>query len=162
MRWLLLGVSALAIGLFGCQSSARPLTAADRAGIEAVSQTYEAAAKGSDWTALGATYTEDAVLMPPNSPAITGRAAIVKFFQAFPRLTAFKLTNVEVEGNGDIAYVRGTYQLTMSIEGQGPIEDTGKYLEIRRKQPDNTWLIYRDMFSSDQPAAPAAAAPPTD
>ncbi|HWN81774.1 MAG TPA: DUF4440 domain-containing protein [Candidatus Udaeobacter sp.] len=162
MRWFLLGVSIFAIGWAGCQSSARPLTAADRAGIESTSQTYEAAAKGADWVALAATYTEDAILMPPNGPAITGRAAIVKFFQGFPRLTSFKLTNVEVEGNGDIAYVRGTYQLTMSIEGQGPIEDSGKFLEIRRKQPDSSWLIYRDMFSSDLPAPPSTPAPPTD
>ena len=162
MRWLLLGISILTIGWTGCEMPPRQLTAGDRAAIESVSHTYEAAAKGADWVALGATYTEDAILMPPNGPSISGRPAIVKFFQGFPRLIEFKLTNVEVEGRGDIAYVRGSYQLTMAVEGQNPIEDTGKFLEIRRKQPDSTWLIYRDMFSSDQPPATSAAPPPTD
>ena len=31
------------------------------------------------------------------------------------------------------------------------VPDAGKYLEIRRRQPDGRWLLSHDMFSSDSP-----------
>jgi ketosteroid isomerase-like protein len=167
MRWtppaaILIAAVPFVAAICGCGPNAAPLTAADRAGIEATTQAFTTAARAKDWAAVGATYTTDAVLMPPNAPSVTGREAIIKFLGTLPPLTSFSLTNVEVEGEGGIAYVRGTYQLTMAMEGQNPMEETGKFLEIRRKQPDASWLIYRDMFSSDAPPPTGASAPPTD
>jgi ketosteroid isomerase-like protein len=156
---MMLGASLLAAGMAGCGPSSPPqLTAADRAAIEANNQAFIAAAKAADWTALGANYTEDAILLPPNSPAVTGREAIAQYFAAFPPIVELTLMNAEVEGGGSIAYARGAYQLTMGAAGQAPIQDAGKYLAIFRKQDDGSWSLYRDMFSSDLPAAPAAPA----
>jgi ketosteroid isomerase-like protein len=37
-----------------------------------------------------------------------------------------------------------------------PVDDHGKYIVIERKQPDGSWLITEDIFSSDVPLpAPA-------
>ena len=56
----------------------------------------------------------------------------------------------EIEGRGDLAYVRGTYTMTLHPDGAPePVEDAGKYLEIRRKQSDGSWLYVADMFNSD-------------
>ena len=158
MRWML-AISLLALLMAGCGKSAQPLTAADRAAIEATTQAWVAAAKAGDWNALGAVYTEDSILLPPNGPAISGRPAIIQFFSSFPPITAMTLTNLEVEGSNGIAYARGTYQMTIGIPGQAPMEDTGKYLAIHREQADGSWPLYRDMFSSDLPLPGANAAP---
>jgi ketosteroid isomerase-like protein len=156
MRWML-AAAVFVIVMAGCGERAQPLKAADRAAIEAATQAFGAAAKAGDWNAIGALYTEDALVMPPNAPAISGRPAIVQFFSSFPPITEMTLTNVEVEGSDGIAYVRGTYQMTIAMPGQAPIEETGKYLAIHRKQADGSWPLSRDMFSSDHPASPAAA-----
>ena len=53
----------------------------------------------------------------------------------------------------DLAYVLGTYTMTIVPPGApGPIEDSGKYIEIRRRQPDGSWLISTDIFNSDLPS----------
>ncbi|NIM47978.1 MAG: hypothetical protein GTO22_01735 [Gemmatimonadales bacterium] len=66
-------------------------------------------------------------------------------------MTEFTITLVETGGGGDVAYARGTYLLTIAVEGAEPTTDTGKYIEIRRKQPDGSWPIAIDMFNSDLP-----------
>ena len=56
----------------------------------------------------------------------------------------------EVEGIGELAFVRGRYSMTLEPEGApGPVNDEGKYIEIRERQPDGSWLLARDIFNSD-------------
>jgi ketosteroid isomerase-like protein len=76
----------------------------------------------------------------------------------FPPLTSFTLNPVEIEGVGKLAYQRGTYQMTMLLPGGVTASDSGKYVEIRRRQADGTWLITRDIWNSDIPL-PAAELP---
>lgn len=66
-------------------------------------------------------------------PAVTGHAEIRDSWAAFPPLSAIDAEMVEIEGVGDLAYVRGTYHLVMDVEGSP--EDTGKFLEIRTVRP---------------------------
>ena len=151
MRKILQMVVVVAVLTFtACQSSGpASLTEADKAAIEASLAEWVKGALANDWAAVAATYTEDAVLMPPNSPIVEGRANIQAYFEGFPPVRAMTATNVEVLGQGDTAYVRGTYTMTIAAEDAEAITDTGKYLEVRKKQPDGSWLLHRDMFSSD-------------
>lgn len=82
------------------------------------------------------------------------RAAIRAHFAAFPPLQDLKLEAVEIDGDGDLAYVRGQYTMTNLIEGADPVQDKGKFLEMRRKQKDGTWLYIQDMYSSDLGSKP--------
>lgn len=109
-----------------------------------------------DFDAMAQLYTEDAVVMPPNQPAVTGRAALLEFMRSFPRVTRAEFQPDEIDGYGDLAYVVGRYSMTLEPEGApGPVEDHGKYIELRRKQPDGSWLLARDIFNSDlRPAGP--------
>lgn len=149
-----LWLSCLAlISVSACQTTPTPATLGeqDRADIQEVTQTYMDAVNARDWDKLASTYSDGAVLMPPQAPAVTGRESIRAFFAAFPPITEFNLQNVEIDGFDDLAYVRGIYTLTIAAEGQEPVADSGKYLEIRRKQPDGSWLIVRDIYNSDVP-----------
>ncbi len=129
------------------------LSEEDIAGIEATSQAWGEAANTGDWAALGATYTEDAVLLPPNEPAVQGRSDIQAWFEALPPVSEIIDEVVDIDGVGDVAFVRGSYTLTMTPEGMDAVADTGKYLEVWRKQADGSWLIYRGIFSSNLAAA---------
>jgi uncharacterized protein (TIGR02246 family) len=147
--------------LGACQPAADPgpamLTDADKVAIDAKTQAFVNGVNAGDWAAVAATYTEDAILLPPNAPAVRGPSAIEAFFAEFPPISDFTITNTEVEGAGDVAYVVGTYSMTITPEGAEPIHDTGKFIEIRKKQADGSWPLHRDMYSSD---APAPAPPP--
>lgn len=142
------------------QASAQ-LTPEETEAIRAVSDAFEAAANAGDWDSVAALYTEDAILMPPNAPAVTGPSAIRDHFASFPPINSFELQVEEIVGRGDLAYVRGSYSLELAPAGAPePIQDTGKFIEIRRRQPDGSWPLARDIFNSSQPAP--APETPTD
>ena len=90
------------------------------------------------------------MLLPPKGARVTGRAAAEEFMSNFPPVTQFRLTNLTVEGSGDMAVVYGALRLVMTGPDGSIIEDTGKYIEIRRKVGDR-WLIAYDIFNSDLP-----------
>jgi uncharacterized protein (TIGR02246 family) len=122
------------------------------AAIEASSAAFVEAVLAGDWAAVAAFYTEDAVLMFPNEPVVEGRVAIQAFFELFPSITQFEPTIVQMDGRGDLAFVRATYAMIYIVEGTPePTHDTGKYVEIWRKQPDGKWLIAVDISNSDLP-----------
>lgn len=153
--------SLSALVAVGCtQPVPTQLAPEDVTAIEASAAAFAEAVNAADWDALAALYTEDAMLMPPNEEAVEGRAAIRDWFAAFPPLASFALEAVEIEGVGDLAYVRGTYQLEISMGDQN-VSDRGKYVEIRREQEDGSWLMAVDIFNSDLPATPAPAAADT-
>ncbi len=141
--------------LAACQAPAPevgPLSEEDVAAIKASSAAFVEAVLAGDWSAVAAMYTEDAVLMFPNEPAVEGRVAVQAFFELFPSNTQFEPTIVQIDGRGDLAFVRATYSMTILVEGTPePTHDTGKYVEIRRKQPDGKWLIAVDISNSDLP-----------
>jgi uncharacterized protein (TIGR02246 family) len=146
-----LGVVALSgLALSACQRGPAPLTDVDRNAIRAVVANFDKAVLAGDWPAVVSVYAEDGMLLPPNGPTVQGRAAIQNFFGGFPKITAFKQSVVEIEGQGDLAYPRGTYEMTMMPPGaKAPLTDTGKVIAVWRKQPDGSWLVLRVMWNSD-------------
>jgi len=163
--FLILPLVFLLCVAFGCQqgeevaeeaAEVAALIDEDVAANEAITDAYVQAVRTEDWMAVAALYTEDAVLMPPNQPIVQGREAILTWLEAFPTLTEFNLIAKEIDGCGDLAFVVGIVSMTTAPEGAPePIQDTGKFIEIRRKQEDGSWLIAVDMFNSDLPLPPS-------
>jgi ketosteroid isomerase-like protein len=135
---------------FGCQRPAG-LSKADRTAIGQVEENDLKLSRAQDWKGDSALFTEDAIQMPPNQAAVQGRPAIQGWMEAFPPISNYQEQSLEVEGQGDLAYDRGTYSMTVTPPGATPIEDRGKYLFILRKQADGSWKISRVMFNSDLP-----------
>ena len=133
-------------------TGAQPITDEDKAALRANSEIFKQALIDGDEAKLGPLYTEDAVLYNPDEPAITGREAIVASYGLLPPMKEVVLELVEIEGYGDMAYVRGTARLVMPGENGEDVVLVGKYLEIHRKQPDGTWQMSRDAFNLDAPA----------
>lgn len=130
--------------------TAKGLSQMDVAKITDIGQLAMKAAVANDHAAWAALFLEGAVLNPPHEPAVNGRAAIRAWLETLPPITAFKLNPVQVEGRDDLAYVLGTYTMTMAPPGApGPVTDSGKYVEIRRRQTDGRWLVAVDIFNSD-------------
>lgn len=145
---LLVGVAWAA----ACTPAPKGLTDEEKAAIRAVTDSFLVYARARRDSATASLYTENATLMPPHQGVVEGRAAIRAFFEGFPPMAEFTATAVEIDGRGDLAYVRGTYALTIAAaSGKPATPDHGKYLEIRRRQADGKWLIAVDIFNSDLP-----------
>ena len=131
------------------------LTEADLKNIDEMTQIAMNAAVAGNFDAWAAIFVDDAVINPPNEPAVKGRDAIRAWMKKLPPITEFKLINEKIEGRDDLGYVVGTYTMTMTIPGAPkPVIDSGKFVTILRKQPDGRWLCAVDMFSSDLPQHP--------
>ena len=135
--------------LIACQPQGpATLTPEDEAAIRESSNAWAEAANAANWEAVAALYTEDAVLMPPNYAPVKGRANIQAFFASFPPISDMKTEVVEIDGRGDLAYLYGTYSMVIHIPGIDPLPDSGKFIEIRMKQADGSWPLYRDIYNS--------------
>ena len=155
-RVALLTVLTLALASAACQPPAQeagPLSDEDMAAIQAVPESYTEAILANDFAAVAAHYAGDAVFMGPNMPLIEGRAAIQASYESIPgTVVAYSNTPVMIEGSGDLAYARGTIQMTVAVEGlPEPVSDTIKYIVILRKQPDGRWLLSAVCWNSDLP-----------
>lgn len=109
-----------------------------------------------DIAGIGATYTQDAVLMPPNYPAVKTELAIETYMrqELQPPISGLLMGVSETEVMGDYAYSSGYYTL---LGDGGATLDRGKFLEVL-KHTDQGWKIHRDIYNSDNAATPAPAA----
>jgi len=125
----------------------------DVAAIKALGPALDEAALAGDWDAVVALFTEDGEWMGPNGPTIQGHSAMTEWIEStVMTVTEHKIEFVEVDGYGDMAYAKGTYVETYSVESvEEPIKDEGKVLTILRKQSDGSWLFAIWMWNSDLP-----------
>jgi ketosteroid isomerase-like protein len=130
-----------------------PLTDDDVAAIRAAIELDMAAVRRADWDAIARLFTADAIRFPPNQPPVRGRTAMRAWLETFPPLEEFAITADEIVGGDGLAFVRGTY--TMTIGGPSPITDRGNYMGLMRKQPDGSWLWTTDMAVSELPLTAA-------
>jgi ketosteroid isomerase-like protein len=162
---VLAGCIALLTFTLACQPQASPLDTQagpdTRAAVETALKELDAqwskvaAAKDLDKTV--SYYADDAIVLPPNAPAATTKEAIRGIWKELITSPGYaggwKATKVEVARSGDIAYVSGTYEFTMSDASGKPIKDRGKYVEVWKKQADGTWKTVADIWNSDLPAS---------
>ena len=115
---------------------------------------YMAAQDAVDVEGCLSFWTDDGVLMPPNAPVVAGKDALRSWYgKSFDQFKHdFKVTFEEIEVSGDWSFARGTWSGSLvPIVGGELIQDSGKYLEIHRRQPDGSWKFARHMWSSDNP-----------
>ena len=136
-----------------CQSSD---TRVDEAALTKLDDEWSRAVGSRDVEKTISYYTDDATVMLPNIPTLTGKESVRSIWKSMLDSPSFaggwKATKVEVARSGDLAYVSGNYEFTEKDESGKPITDKGKYLEVWRKQADGSWKCVADMFNSDLPA----------
>jgi ketosteroid isomerase-like protein len=135
------------LALSGCQARGTQFTSEDASRLRGMFDSTVANIRAHDWSTWSKQYTDDAVLQPPNAKTVKGRAAILAWGQAFPPMETLSFSNVQVSGEGDMAYGTSDYVLKV----QGMPADTGKQLVVFRRSPSGKWEIPAVSFSSDLP-----------
>ena len=151
-------VGVIVLAVVGVSAQTKP--AADEAAIAKIRAAYQMAVGASDAAAIAKLYAPDAVEMPPNGPAVKGRAAIEAFHKAFGQqfmVHGITITPTETKVIGDYAYEVGTYkQNLMPMKGGGMVNDHGKYVVLLKKDASGNWWITHAMNNTDVPLpAPA-------
>ena len=98
-----------------------------------------------------AVLTDDAVFLPPGSPARTGdelRAWLGEFLRGY-RVEWVRFVSTEVEVLGRVAYhaYSYTWRVTPRAGGDATVS-SGKGIHILRQQPDGSWKIAREIWNS--------------
>jgi uncharacterized protein (TIGR02246 family) len=157
---ILIGLILCAFGAASCGRSATSNgAAAEAAAIQALDEQWSATAAKNDLEGTVAFYADDAVLLPPNAPMARDRQSIRESWAGLlgpNTAVAWKVSKVEVAKSGELGYLYGTYSLAIrDPKGGAPVSDTGKLVEIWKKQADGKWKCIVDTYNSDLPAAPA-------
>jgi uncharacterized protein (TIGR02246 family) len=123
------------------------LSSRDVSAIRAASDAFAKAVVARNTNGLAEFYTSDGALYPPGETMVKGRVAIEACLAALPPMKDFSLRILTMDGAGDVAYVQGTYTMTMTAPGAETAQASGYYVEIRRRQADGRWLIAVHMLT---------------
>jgi len=107
---------------------------------------FGAAAARKDYAGMAALYTDNAKVLPPDAPIVTGKKAIEEFWRAAATalgLTDVTLKTVDLEVTGDTAYEVGEAELKLG-SGQAKV----KYLVVWHRGGDGQWRLHRDIWNS--------------
>ncbi|HEX7966348.1 MAG TPA: DUF4440 domain-containing protein [Gammaproteobacteria bacterium] len=147
-------ILACLVSLAGCAAQPMQDSRSMQAAQESIQDTHNAFLKAfnaKDAAGVAAVYTDDAIIMPPNYPAVKTSIAIQTFMreQLVPPMTGMLLNVAETQVTGDYAFSSGYYTL---LGENGATLDHGKFLQVL-KQQGRDWKVYREAYNSDQAAA---------
>jgi uncharacterized protein (TIGR02246 family) len=139
--------SILARGAFAVAVCFVNLSAFAQSDVQRLADRWTEAYNTHDRAALGALYTEDALVMANGSPTTAGRSNIETFwardFEDRNPLTLLKVTH-SVSGS-DMMLVHGDYQVVNRDNGSQMAG--GRFAHIWTKSRDGSWKLDRDLWS---------------
>jgi uncharacterized protein (TIGR02246 family) len=153
-----IGLMLLALMLAGCAKEAEVAGTSQEADIAALRDfalhDYVRAYNTRNYESLAKLFTEDAVWMPINQPAVTGKQEIIADFQrTFEQFSIAVITQTaeDVEVSGDWGHIRGTYEWRATpMSGGESLDVKGKWLCVYKRDAAG-WKISRCIWNSDTP-----------
>jgi ketosteroid isomerase-like protein len=116
--------------------------------IVAANQPFMEAFNNQNAEGMGAAYTQDAQLLPPNGDFVIGNQAVQDFWGFLFSLgfDGVILETLEVTGTGNTANEVGLFTLYLN----GQFFDNGKYIVVWKKVAGK-WYLHRDIWNSSNP-----------
>lgn len=128
--------------------------------VQAWFQQYNAAINAGVLDRWASFVADDAVILPPDEPPIIGMDEIRPRYAAVFDAYAFQFHGraEEITVAGRLAVVRASIDEKLTPNsGAEPIQLRGAWLLILRKQPDDSWKLWRNMWSVYPPTTEAPA-----
>jgi ketosteroid isomerase-like protein len=143
---------ALACLAAGCGSSGN--VESERQALIALDREWSSQAKDID--KFLAKYAPEGSLLLPGMPNATGRDPIRNAANIFAAVPGFSIrwspAKADVGSSGDMGYTAGTYRITRNDPAGRPSTETGKYVEVWKKDSGGDWKVVQFIFNAD--AAP--------
>ena len=133
----------------GVQPQRIGLSPEDRDALQALSDDSVRMLLDRDWDALLELVTDDVVLMPPDEPAVIGKAAVADFLGAYPIITALSSNIDSADGRADHAATRSSFDMTVETE-EGETRIVGKVLVTYRKE-GGRWRMTTECWNLNAP-----------
>ena len=162
-RFLLLLVPLLLLA--GCDQTktepAKPTVdlAKEAADIRTTDDNWKAAVKARDAAKIASFWADDATLIVPGAPPVTGRANLQKFVEDTFKDKDFNITwvadKIEVAASGDMAYETAINTITAHA-GKKLVTTKNFGTVVWKKQSDGSWKAVVDQ-STELPATDAKA-----
>ena len=116
----------------------------DERAIRAVVESWFAATKTGDLSAVLELMTDDVVFMQSGHEPF-GKAAFAAAFQGMANVAMDGTSDiVELRVLGEWAYLRNHIELTVTPPSGAPMRRSGYTLSVLRKEPDGRWRLARD------------------
>lgn len=97
-------------------------------------------------------WADDAIVMPPGQPSITGKKAIREMIEGMSKIPGFKISweplSVSVSQSGDMAYMVERNQVTVNDSLGLPIIEYHKAVTVWKKQADGSWKNVIDTWNA--------------
>lgn len=147
---------AVALALSSCDPAQVGFTAADDQAVRTLEEAYRTGWLANDRSAVLATLASDAVLMPAGVEPLVGHSSIEDYWWpddgSVTTILAYGIVVDELEGSGDMAYLRGrgtlefTYQDPAGVVSR--IESEAVHLSVARRDQTGNWFIVRRSWSA--------------
>jgi len=114
---------------------------------------FAKALTAKDAVAAAIVYGENASILPPNEPIVTGRANIQAYWQGAIDAGIIDATvkTIDAKSNGNLGYEIGTFTMRFHGPKNDTIVEVGKYTEILERNEDGKWISTYGMWSSNEP-----------
>ncbi len=118
---------------------------------------WSSAAQARDFERVISFWADDAIVFPPGSPPVVGKAAIREFVEKSFQTPGFdiswKTTTVAVSRSGDIAYTTGTNRVSFRGPDGKQVTVEGKAVAVWRREKEGAWKCVIDIWN-DMPPSP--------
>lgn len=117
-----------------------------------------------EWSKIAATgdiektlsyWADDATVLSPGQPALTGKKAIREMLESTSKIPGFSISweplSVSVSKSGDMAYMIEQNQITMNDSTGNSIKEFNKSVTIWRKESDGSWKNIVDVWNAEPP-----------
>lgn len=155
-------VSLGLLALFASATTPALDKATTTAGFNPSSQEWATAYNAGDADRIVAMYAKDAVVMPPDGPAVTTATLHDYLVKDIANSKKAGITLAIVDGksasSGNLGWHEGTFTVA---DTTGKTVGTGKYVEVWERK-DGKWTMIRDIWNNDARAATAEPAAPND
>ena len=111
--------------------------------------------KGRDIERILSYWTDDAIVLPPGLPAISGKAALREYVESSWKIPGFRITwtstDVRFSPDGNLAYMLGRNEVPMDGPDGMPVTMKGRGITIWRRDPDGEMRCVVDIWNAEHP-----------
>jgi ketosteroid isomerase-like protein len=129
------------------------MSAIEREALMQTSRDWAAAVAAGDLDRALTYWTEDAIVLAPDAPAIVGKAAIREFVRQAASIPGFSITwrpeLAVVSNDGDMAYMVEANRTTLNDAAGRLQTQFGKAVTVWRRQADGTWKCVIDTWNAN-------------